>query len=286
MSHKVHGWLFLSIGAMKAGTTWLYAVLNHHPALHFTPEKEIHYFYHKFLSEQHLNRSARLRIAHDRHIRFDPQSVDAQRLSKQLRWTANYISEPVDDYWYRSLFDLTEGQRWRCDFSNLHAFIPGDAWRQISANSQHLRALYTMRHPLKRLWSHTKFHLQVTGQLDKLETWGPEEFEAFIRQPFIWDNAEYGAVLRRMHQGLDEKQRLAIFYEDMHADQRGTLRKIEEFLGLLPADYPDSVLEQRPTEGVKRPMPEFFPDLFSEDIARITTEIEAEGYVIPEAWQT
>lgn len=46
------GNLFLSIGAMKAGTTWLYAVLERHPALHFTPEKELHvssiFFGHNF----------------------------------------------------------------------------------------------------------------------------------------------------------------------------------------------------------------------------------------------
>eukprot|EP00493_Phyllostaurus_siculus_P000433 UN00435 len=32
--------LFLSVGAMKAGTTWLYEQLKNHPEIHFTPEKE------------------------------------------------------------------------------------------------------------------------------------------------------------------------------------------------------------------------------------------------------
>jgi hypothetical protein len=49
------GNLFLSIGAMKAGTTWLYAVLERHPALHFTPEKELHYFYHRYVNDRHLS---------------------------------------------------------------------------------------------------------------------------------------------------------------------------------------------------------------------------------------
>ena len=284
MSQKVYGRLFLSIGAMKAGTTWLYAVLAHHPALHFTPEKELHYFYHKYIDPRYLSQLARLRTANDRYLRFNPERVDAERFRKQLRWTADYLSEPVDDHWYRSLFQLGQHETWACDFSNLHSFVPGDAWRRISDNCQHLRVLYTMRHPLKRLWSHTKFHLQVTGQLDKLDSWGPEEFEAFVRQPFIWDNAEYGAVLRRMREGLTSGQRLAIFYEDMHADQRGTLRKIEDFLALLPAEYPETVLEQRLTESVEHPMPEFFAGVFADDIARITAEIEAEGYIIPKAW--
>ena len=32
--------LFLSIGAMKAGTTWLYSLLERHPQINFTPEKK------------------------------------------------------------------------------------------------------------------------------------------------------------------------------------------------------------------------------------------------------
>lgn len=35
--------LFLSVGAMKAGTTWLYEQLKDHPEIYFTPRKEIHY---------------------------------------------------------------------------------------------------------------------------------------------------------------------------------------------------------------------------------------------------
>jgi len=41
--------LFLSVGAMKAGTTWLYKQLQYHPEIYFTPEKEIHYFANKHL---------------------------------------------------------------------------------------------------------------------------------------------------------------------------------------------------------------------------------------------
>jgi hypothetical protein len=32
-------------------------------------------------------------------------------------------------------------------------------------------------------------------------------------------------------------------------------------------------------------MPDFFPGLFAADIDRITAEIEAEGFVIPEKWR-
>ncbi|WP_417726892.1 sulfotransferase [Roseovarius sp.] len=286
MNKKLFSNLFLSIGAMKAGTTWLYAVLERHPELHFTPEKELHYFYHRYVNSHHLSEQRRLQEAKDRYLfRFDPAKANIDRIRANLHWVSNYLNNPVDDFWYRNLFQMRDHQVWACDFSNLHAFVPDKAWPRISADCERLRVLYTMRHPLKRLWSHTKFHLQLTGSLHHLEEWGPDDYELFVRTPHIWDNAEYGAVLRRMKAGLRETERKVIFYEELHANQRATLREIEEFLDVKPFHYPQQLLDRRFTESASRPMPDFFPKLFAEDIDRIIREVESEGFVVPKEWQ-
>lgn len=279
--------LFLSIGAMKAGTTWLYAILDQHPALHFAMEKEIHYFYHRYVNTKQLSEGYRLREARNRYLhRFDPEKANIDAVRANLRWISAYLDRPVDDYWYRNLFQLRDHQVYACDFSNLHAQLPADAWPKVAAISDRLRVLYTMRDPVQRLWSHTKFHLQLTGHLNKLETWSPDEFEEFIRRPHIWRNAEYGLVLRNLRQGLSKETVKVLFYEELHADQRGTLRQIETFLGISHFDYPQDLLDRRFTESVKHQMPSFFPDLIARDIDRIYAEVEAEGYAIPATWGT
>lgn len=53
--------LFLSVGAMKVGTTWLYGQLKDHPDIHFTPEKEIHYFANKVGIESQLSHVNRIK---------------------------------------------------------------------------------------------------------------------------------------------------------------------------------------------------------------------------------
>ncbi|WP_257898309.1 sulfotransferase [Roseovarius mucosus] len=287
MNNKLFSNLFLSIGAMKAGTTWLYAVLERHPELHFTPEKELHYFYHRYVDNSYLNEKRRLKDAKDRYLfRYDPEKANIDRIRANLHWVSNYLNSPLDDFWYRNLFQLRDHQVWACDFSNLHAFVPEAAWPRISADCERLRVLYTMRHPLKRLWSHTKFHLQLTGKLHLLDEWTAGDYETFVRLPHIWDNAEYGAVLRRMKSGLKEQERMVMFYEDLHADQRGTLARIEEFLGVAPFQYPQPLLNRRFTESASRPMPDFFAKLFAQDIERITHEVETEGFVVPKEWQS
>lgn len=277
--------LFLSVGAMKAGTTWLYAVLTRHPALHFAMEKEIHYFYHRFVNPGQLSEAYRLREARNRYLfRFDPEKANIDAIRANLRWVGSYLERPVDDYWYRNLFHMRDGHAYACDFSNLHAHLPREAWPQIARKCDRLRVLFTVRDPVQRLWSHTEFHLQVTGHLDKLDSWGPEEFNEFIRRPHIWVNAEYGAILRNLRAGLTPETLKVLFYEDLHADQRGTLRGIEDFLDIPAFDYPQSVLDGRFTESVKHRMPAFFPDLVASDVRRICKEVAAEGYSIPAGW--
>ena len=282
---KLFGNLFLGIGAMKAGTTWAYAVLERHPELFFTPEKELHYFYHRYVNSAQLGEANRLRNARERYLlKFDPDKANIDRIRQNLHWVSAYLNGPVDDHWYAGLFQMRRHHRYACDFSNLTAHVPARAWPRISDNCGTLRVMFTMRDPLARLWSHVKFHLQVTGQLALLDNWTPAECEAFARQPFIWDNGEYGAVLGRLKAGLAADQWRAFFYEDIHTDERAMLRGIEDFLGITPFDYPDTLLTHRPTQSAHRPMPAWFADLFADDIARIHRAVEDEGFTLPATW--
>ncbi|PJE30362.1 Sulfotransferase family protein [Pseudooceanicola antarcticus] len=281
----VFGHLFLSAGAMKAGTTWLYSVLEQHPELHFTPEKELHYFYHRYVDDRQLSDPARLRLAKERYLeRFDPERANPDRVRANLHWVAAYLSRPVDDLWYRGLFTRPRGELYACDFSNLYAHLPKEAWPRIRAGCSRLRVIYTMRHPVKRLWSHVKFHLQVTGQLEKLDQWSPEELNRFMRRDFLWPNAEYGAALRRMRAGLPEECFLPLFYEDMRSEPLAVLRRIESFLGLDPASYPEALINRQVNASASIPMPDFFPALVAKDVARIIAEVRAEGLEVPESW--
>ncbi len=286
MTHpKMFGNLFLSVGAMKAGTTWLYAMLERNPALHFTPEKEIHYFYHKYVNGNHLSEQNRLRNARDRYLmNFDPNTANIDRIRLNLHWVNAYLDRVVDDHWYRNLFQMRDKEVFACDFSNLNTHLPSEAWPQIEASCDSLRVLYTLRDPIKRLWSHTKFHLEITGQSQALDTWKPEQFFNFVKKPFMWPNAEYGQALQRLETGISKENLMVLFYEELHADQRGKLSEIENFLGIKNVHYPDAHLERRFTESANRPMPEFFPTLFEKDIARIKSEITNLGYQIPKSW--
>lgn len=281
---SLFGNLFLSVGAMKAGTTWLYSVLSQHPELFFTPEKEIHYFHHRYVDKSMLSDKRRMQEANNRYLRFNPHLDDIATMRESLHWISSYLANPVDDLWYRTLFADLREQTYACDFSNLYALLPTEAWQRIALDCDQLRVLYTLRNPIKRLWSHVKFHLQFTGKIDELETWSPEDFRTFAQQSFIWNNAEYGYNLRQMKAGLPEGALKVIFFEDLHRDRSGTLASIEDFLGIARLDYPQDTLGEQVNASVTRTMPDFFPELFAEDFTRIADELRHEGLTVPASW--
>ncbi len=309
---KIFDNLFLNIGAMKAGTTWLSAILSRHPELHFCAEKELHYFHHRHVMPGALSKSVRHARAREKYIpilrgepgqkelptsrvqriiqnrvrRFLPRhKLDVEGLStSDALWIQNYLSDPVDDTWFKRLFPLSESETYACEFSNLSAQLPSDVWRDISAKTEKLRVLYTLRDPIKRLWSHTKFHLDMTRSLHLLDTWKPKDFEAFARRKHVWSQAEYGQTCDVLRRSLPEGTWRVQSSEDMNADPMGSLRAIEQFLEIAPFNYPRWLLERRLVKSVSVPMPDFYPNLFRKDVTRIKGELSDLGIPVPEKW--
>ena len=284
MSDTLIDRLFLGAGAMKAGTTWLYAVLSRHPEIHFSYEKEVHYFYARAVRSDVLSDRARLRNVEQKYLRFDPERTNPAALRARFRWIANYLDNPVDDHWYRMLCTALPDGAWAADFSNLYALLPSSEWRRIRSKVGELRVIYTLRDPVERLWSHAKFHLRITGQADAIAQWPPERMEAFVRQPFIWENAEYGAALRRMRDALPEDALRVIVHEALHGDERAGLAEIEAFLGIAHQDYPEDLRSRRVNPTSAEPVPPAFRARVQRDVDRILAELRSEGIALPPGW--
>ena len=105
-----------------------------------------------------------------------------------------------------------------------------------------------------------------------------------MRRPFMWDNAEYGQCLRTMREGLSEGNLKAIFFENLHADQRGSLTDLEDYLDIPTFKYPPALLNRQVNKSKEIPMPDFFKEIFARDTARIGRELEDQGLILPASW--
>ena len=98
MSEPIINRLFLGAGAMKAGTTWLYDLLNRHPQIYFTPEKELHYFYARHMRSDILSDQSRLENVQRKYLKFDPARARPLAIRDRMRRNANYLDGQVDDH--------------------------------------------------------------------------------------------------------------------------------------------------------------------------------------------
>jgi hypothetical protein len=78
---------FIGLGAMRAGSTWLFELLYRHPQIWMAPIKELHYF----------DGGSRRRWM--RHLRWRRQSG-----SFPTRWNLRYFLLRRTDRWYSGLF--------------------------------------------------------------------------------------------------------------------------------------------------------------------------------------
>lgn len=226
--------LFLSVGAMKAGTTWLYEQLKNHPDIYFTPEKEIHYFADKVGIENQLE--YKLRILKLKTILNKYHKGNATYLSKHLdeiEWYSIYANkEYIDNEWYTNLFSLKKNEMFSADFSNLYCQMNEEGWQNVRAVSKNVKVIYTLRDPLKRLWSHYKFHMKWVNMEDQALDVGFEHFKCLLEQHFFWINAEYVENYKLLRKSLNEDELMILYFEDFRENPEEMLRKVQDFLAI------------------------------------------------------
>lgn len=293
MADPVYGNLFLNIGAMKAGTTWLFNVLRRHPKLKFGLEKEVHFLYETYVRQRmansgleynHLRLTARAKRVRDTYLpSIRPQQDSAEVIKAKTDWIGHYLAETLDDAWYRDVFGPRNDAQFGCDFSNLSSSLTHAHWREIDSKSRKLRVLYIMRDPVERMWSHVKFQYRYNHE--ELARWTPREYQNFFARPEFAPHVEYGQIIGQLRRGLDPDQLKIWVYEDLHSDRLGHLRDLEDFLGIEPVSYPEDVLEKRHAMTPPMEMPDFFPELFSRKIDQVKRELQAHGLTVPGSWR-
>lgn len=276
--------LFLSVGAMKAGTTWLYEQLRDHPEIYFTPEKEIHYFANAIGIENqlnHRNRILKLKTLLEKTAKGNPTFI-AQHLD-EISWYVNYAKQrEISNDWYARLFE-DSANKVCADFSNLYCQMGADGWDNVRKVSEQIRVIYTLRNPLDRIWSHYKFHLKWIGQEDAVLDKGFESFKELLEKPFFWNNARYGHNYRQLKGNLHEDELMVLYFDDFRQDADGMLNKVQGFLGvqLLPSNQAKKDSKINKTKDIS--MPQEWRDYAIEKLAPEIDDMRTEG-VWHEEW--
>ena len=276
--------LFLSIGAMKAGTTWLYSLLERHPQIHFTPEKEIHFLAHHYLDQKHLTEDHRRHRAQTRLSNIGdlrPERQDAIR----AWYNDQYLNGTPSLAWYENLFSSSQGRRgWNADFSNLSALIPAKGWKRLRSDiSKEVKAIYILREPCERLWSQYKFSGQSHKNINPSDF--EQQIEHFLSSSAANKHSQYCNNLDAVCEGLGHQNVKAMIFDDIQNQPEALLASVEQFLEIPARDHSShNNLNRRINTTAAEAPPAVFRQHCAPIVEREVEGLKARGIAVPDRW--
>lgn len=276
--------LFLSIGAMKAGTTWLYSLLERHPQIHFTPEKEIHFLAHYYLNKKHLTEDHRQHRAQTRLSNIGNLRPERQELIRSWYYD-QYLNGTLSLDWYKNLFRSSQGRPdWNADFSNLSALIDAEGWKRLRSDvSKETKAIYILREPCERLWSQYKFSGQSHENINPSDF--EKEIEHFLNDPDVNVHSQYSSNLDAVCEGLGHQNVKALLFDDIQDQPEALLASVEQFLKIPARDHSShNNLNRRINTTATQAPPAVFRQHCAPIVARELNGLQIRGIAVPRRW--
>lgn len=258
---------FLCIGAAKAGTTWFHQMMGLHPGVWMSLLKETHYYDGKFADSVKVPRAAiKSRInAHAESAlknrgKDSPEARYWQRLTGGI-WTPR---------WYENAFNHPKAAGKLCGESTpAYAALPLTGINAIHNELPDVRIIHFIRDPVSRALSALRMSAKMSGFT---ETAPPDT--AWLQQRTtargFRERGNYAEQIPRWREVFPEDRLLYLPFKDIQTDPKGLMRKIERFLGLPSASYPDAKLSRKVHVGERYEIDDQIVDHLSESLAHQT----------------
>ena len=227
---------FICIGAQKSGTSWLHSNLRRHPQVWMPEIKELHYFDHIY--------SSQVREWSDWHIKSAVGNLFKKYLSSkyfnvtQAHYLVDILSEPrFTEDWYRRCFanDLAEGKV--CgEISPEYSCIPDDGILYLKNFLPNVKIIYLIRDPFERALSQIRMYYNR-----KNIAYDGSDLISVYESLCKPDRADYINYIPRWKNFFSDDNLLILPFGMIKNDPKKLMSNINNFLGLSPFDYGDSV---------------------------------------------
>jgi hypothetical protein len=272
--------IFLSIGAMKSGTSWLANQLEDHPDIYLTPIKEIHYFAHVNSTVKFLDRNGRIEVLRS-YIAWVNTDLHIDKLRQDLRWFDLYLKDSIDDAWFYDLYKERGQRRYCAEFSNIVAILNDEAWAHIKRLCRTIKVIYTLRDPVTRLWSHVRFQAAINGVFQHMPDWDEDQYRDFLNSGDILQHSSYSKTISTLRRNLEPDQFRLFYFEDFRDNPVNELRHLEQFLSISQKTY-DNLAFRNPSLPLE--IPESFLRASRDVISEELDMLDKLEIRIPRSW--
>lgn len=238
---------FIGIGTMRAGTTWLSKVMELHPEIWKSPQKEMHWFDRspKYESSELYNEFSRVKrlLGSGRFSRkWRKTLVDSLKRSLRAgsagpaRLFFRKLSLRTDqDYldWF-----APKGSRKGFEITPTYFFLDESDIRGIRETLPHARFFAILRDPVERSWSHYRFSLKHhTGDLSEFPKADDETaMIAFFNESGLRRRNDYCENLHRWRRVVGKERLLVMFYDEIAQTPDMLIDRLTDFLGIRKFD--------------------------------------------------
>jgi len=261
---------FLCIGAQKAGTSWLYVLLQEHPEIWMPPIKELHYFDHLFVPENRKWTKWHIRLHASREIEKQLKSPDGVNFD-QIRYLAEFASkDPFTEEWYRRAFDRPAARfKSLGDITPEYSTIPQEGLKYVRSLLGAVKIIYIIRDPISRALSQLRMNASRKKQIMSSEN----DWLELARSPEVFNRGDYAQYVP-LWRDMFADDILFIPYGKIASAPEAVLGSIEQFIGIGSHEYAN--VGKRVHETKKADIPEVVKDYLCEEMSSQITFLERE----------
>ena len=292
-SGRASGPDFLCIGQQKAGTQWLYDMLQFQPEFWVTPVKELHFLNGRFRIKEIQAKYSRSAEKFDdfnkNRVANSLRSLD-QRDLQFFEHAVTYDENHASLEWYRGLF-APKGTLLSGDVTPAYSALDDGAIARLAQAMPHLRIILLLRDPVSRVWSHFNMRMRVkfigTPNVYGSKKPRADSVSAFYRPTSVEQVADYlnrGTVRERSfatviyenwRRHFDASQIKLVFFDDIVKSPGIARQSVLEFFDLRDTGSSAAKVASdfnRKAENLKRPMSDdvrgFLIDTFRQELLR------------------
>ena len=231
--------LMYGIGAVKAGTSWLYSYLEGHPECAMPPFKELKYFY--ILESGYYDGQIKLtrNLVQELKQKLEAgKAKDVQAVQKRLNKTRHWLKvlqlrREAPEAYAAYMMDEARGAKLTADITPEYSMMPVSRLKQMAGLVAQTRFVYILRDPVDRLWSNIRMNARRKSDNPELmRGYALAEVDEVLngKPNQAYERSDYAGGLEALEQAVPENKRKVLFYETLFKDE--TVRELCAFLGL------------------------------------------------------
>ncbi|MBV7409446.1 sulfotransferase domain-containing protein [Maritimibacter sp. DP1N21-5] len=226
--------LIYCVGAAKAGTSWLFDYLFGHPECYFPTVKELHYWdgiragHGGMFRDQLPGRIADIRARHEVTQDERQRAYQERNMADLTAWHDRFDGVTRDDAMYRDFIGIgSRDARVVGDFTPAYATMPKPWMAEMVAVHDDVKAIYLLREPVDRLWSHFRMDAGAGGEVA-----ARAKMDDFLSggEEIVAQRSNYRQAINRLTEVLPRERVLVEFYERLFS--QATLDRICDFIGI------------------------------------------------------